>query len=675
MVSFVTDILRELAINIAMIFSGFIGTLYDTIISLGSARIFSSEFYVEFAKKLGTVLGIFMLFRLMFSLINYMLDPDKIKDQKIGAGKMVTRVIVVIVLLASYNNLFDYLYKFQEKIINSDLIVGLFYDQDNSVIQNGGKFALQYSAILSSIHNEMDDTGYSLGSATDFIAFYRDGYESAFRWSLRFIVMKKKTDIFNVPVLGNLAADFASAFEGIKGNEMSVYYYSFDAVPCLIFVIFLAYSLFVYAIKLGVRVAQLAFMQMIAPVPIIAYMDPKSDALKKWAKILVSSYIQVFIMMIVFYFIGFFSYKMIGEDVIIINNAAFGSEWLVRLLIMCGLLILANKFPDMLKQMFNLGDTGDYGLSLKKTLAPIDPLIRRTRAEASAIGGGVAGAVGAIRAGGKGGDVAHAIWKGSIDGRKSGHFLTSLAAGFTYGRDVGAEIGTIESRLGQTISEEEIKDSMRRKARGLPTAAEEKDYEKKSYASLNDYLSQMDSISKAGFVSTFYDDNSDEYGVRTITDLMAKARIESTLGGSTESYNKLLEYSNDESSEYHDLAKKALTKENIEKLTSTDSAIFQYAEKARAEINDIHSHNYDKIVVNGEVVNDFGYLDAKSYSRTKKNSRIAKNEIELDPNQIRNVEVDKIADKRLKRSTFTAFRSSMSGKGGHGAPPPPPPRH
>ena len=141
--SYVTDILRELAINIALLISGLIGTLYDVILSLGTSKLFTDDFYVNFATKIGLLLGIYMLFKLMFSLINYLIDPDKINDKKEGAGKVVVRVIVVIVLLATYNTLFRTMYDLQDKIMTSDFFPTLFFDQKEAVVRNGGKFALR----------------------------------------------------------------------------------------------------------------------------------------------------------------------------------------------------------------------------------------------------------------------------------------------------------------------------------------------------------------------------------------------------------------------------------------------------------------------------------------------------------------------------------------------------
>ncbi len=46
-----------------------------------------------------TLAGVFMLFRVTVSMINMLVDPDKINDRQTGPGKLVTRIITSIAML------------------------------------------------------------------------------------------------------------------------------------------------------------------------------------------------------------------------------------------------------------------------------------------------------------------------------------------------------------------------------------------------------------------------------------------------------------------------------------------------------------------------------------------------------------------------------------------------
>lgn len=500
--SYVTDILRELAINIALLISGLIGTLYDVILSLGTSKLFTDDFYVNFATKIGLLLGIYMLFKLMFSLINYLIDPDKINDKKEGAGKIVVRVIVVIVLLATYNTLFSTMYDLQDKIMTSDFFPTLFFDQKESVVRNGGKFALQYAPIMATIEKADDASPIIELPDTEGLAelYGNGGFGNwfAFHASIRLAVLQK----------ANIVADAFSAISKIFPflvpiastiSSFSGYAYHFNAIPCLLFAGFLCYSLFVYAIKIATRVAQLALLQLIAPVPIISYVDPKSDSLKKWAKMTLVSYADVFVRMAIFYFIAYFSYHILDTKIGVISNASFGSEWLVKLLIMCGVLIMANKFPDLLKKIFNLNDAGEFGLSVKNAMGILYNPFRKNNAM---IGGTISSGVGAFVGGGKGLEIATSMLRGGKEGLKSGKFFASIAGGYNGGLDNARARSVLEAQ--GPVDSAGVRQDYLALLRNKNTRYMNRRVESNYLKSVNDaYDAINDSVSKASVISEY----------------------------------------------------------------------------------------------------------------------------------------------------------------------------
>ena len=46
-----------------------------------------------------TLAGVFMLFRVTVSMINMLVDPDKVNDRQTGPGKLVVRIITSIAML------------------------------------------------------------------------------------------------------------------------------------------------------------------------------------------------------------------------------------------------------------------------------------------------------------------------------------------------------------------------------------------------------------------------------------------------------------------------------------------------------------------------------------------------------------------------------------------------
>ena len=54
---------------------------------LSTAQIFTDDFFSSFAKRIYAILGVFMLFYLVYALLNAIVDPDKLTNDK-GAGKI-----------------------------------------------------------------------------------------------------------------------------------------------------------------------------------------------------------------------------------------------------------------------------------------------------------------------------------------------------------------------------------------------------------------------------------------------------------------------------------------------------------------------------------------------------------------------------------------------------------
>ena len=66
----------------------------------------------------------------------------------------------------------------------------------------------------------------------------------------------------------------------------------------------IAYLLVLYCIDVGTRAVQLAFLQIIAPIPIIGYIAPKKDGIfQKWTKQCITTYLDLFIRTAIIYFI------------------------------------------------------------------------------------------------------------------------------------------------------------------------------------------------------------------------------------------------------------------------------------------------------------------------------------------------------------------------------------
>ena len=117
-----------------------------------------------------------------------------------------------------------------------------------------------------------------------------------------------------------------------------------------------------FCFDVAVRSIKLGFLQLIAPIPIMSYEDPKSGKdgmFKKWLKEVFKTWADLFIRLAALFFAVYIIKLLSNED--IFANVQEYKIW-VMLFILIGALIFAKKFPSLLGDL--LGIKLDGGLTL-----------------------------------------------------------------------------------------------------------------------------------------------------------------------------------------------------------------------------------------------------------------------------------------------------------------------
>ena len=113
--------------TIAATIYSIISYLYDVFILIAKAEILNSNIVQKIYRSVGLILGMFMIFKLTFSLIQALIDPDKLTDKKNGFTSIIMRCIISIVLLGITPSLFKEAFKLQ------NLLVGANNSNDNII--------------------------------------------------------------------------------------------------------------------------------------------------------------------------------------------------------------------------------------------------------------------------------------------------------------------------------------------------------------------------------------------------------------------------------------------------------------------------------------------------------------------------------------------------------------
>ena len=149
----------------------------------------------------------------------------------------------------------------------------------------------------------------------------------------------------------------ANAVVAYQNGEYYAFYYAY--IFSTIVGIFVAVIIISFTIDVAIRVFKLAILKLIAPVPIISYIDPKTQgAFQNWIKTLGLTYANVFIRLAIINFVIFFV-KEFSRNGTGIN---VGSEYgIVRifanLFVYLGLLMFAKEAPKFIFESIGVKKT------------------------------------------------------------------------------------------------------------------------------------------------------------------------------------------------------------------------------------------------------------------------------------------------------------------------------
>lgn len=347
--------LRKVAGSICSAIYSLISILFDVFYSLANIRILNAGTMIDgvwhdapitiIYKRITLLLGIIMVFYVTFQFVKYVLEPDTFADKEKGGEKLVFKLIIVVVLMGTVPTIFDKAYDIQRLILNSHLIDKVLIGHPDTDISSFGK---NMSASVFGLFYYLDDV-----TSKDFDC--KNGLTCQETINM---------NISNLATAGSMPMITSGLGVEVNDNKFAIH---FDTWFAMGVGLFLCYILVLYVIDIGVRVAQLTYLQIIAPIPIISYLSPKKDGMfQKWVKQCVVTFLDVFIRLFIIYFmllvISNINISSIGESI----NASVDETtktWVYIALIL-GLLLFAQKAPKLIQELFpNMGAAmGNFGL-------------------------------------------------------------------------------------------------------------------------------------------------------------------------------------------------------------------------------------------------------------------------------------------------------------------------
>ena len=144
------SLMRTFFYSIDKIIYNFIPTLYGYLIDIARTSVLSQADLASVSRRIYQLLTIFMVFKVIFSLIMYVVNPDDFSDKNKGLSKLGTNIIISLSILILTPYLFSYAFQLQTIILEDDslgtLIFGDIEDEgDNKSIFNSAGDVIAYN--------------------------------------------------------------------------------------------------------------------------------------------------------------------------------------------------------------------------------------------------------------------------------------------------------------------------------------------------------------------------------------------------------------------------------------------------------------------------------------------------------------------------------------------------
>lgn len=355
-----------------------LGIMYDMTIDVSNIIYFGSNDSAivnigDFTRKIYLLLGVFMVFKVSFSFISYMVNPDQFTDKGKGVQKIVQNIVIVLALLLAVPWIFDKLYDLQDAIISDKIIERLIFEERDSgsaVVGTSTNAFVMSEDICRFDKNhcpDPDNCVYQSQAATsgDYIAltlfkpFYQynpalvDGENTVI--PAGYCSPAQDLTIDNYLSADHLTDSTDSSLIPVFGDN-GLYYIDYRFfLSTLVGIVALLYMLSI-AFDIVVRCLQLGFLQMIAPIPIISYVDPdsgKHGMFKKWYQEVGKVWATLFIRLFVLYFAVFIISKITFISAKTPSLAEKSSAYMLwlNILFVLGALMFAKKFPSWIEEL------------------------------------------------------------------------------------------------------------------------------------------------------------------------------------------------------------------------------------------------------------------------------------------------------------------------------------
>lgn len=346
--NWLNDALRTLFGMFDLVVYTLISFVYQILFAIADSGIISSKYMADFYGRFQVILGVFMIFKLAISVLQYVVNPDLMVDKKQGFSNVITRIVTMLAMLmaiiplkdipdanavaGSYNAylkenglLFGTMYSIQSRVLNQGVIEKLILGDKQLITGNDDSTLGDTPGVSDDTNNSVDIEQSANKLAVGLLkVFIRPNIEDVTigEQDGNYVCCYNGNDGVGVgcrnvddehenwhDIYDNENLDPALLIEllnakcgGISDKRYALAYMPIIPTICGALILWVLIN---FCIEIAKRAIRLAILRLIAPIPIISYVDPKSSekgAFAAWTKELITAFLQLFLALAIIFF-------------------------------------------------------------------------------------------------------------------------------------------------------------------------------------------------------------------------------------------------------------------------------------------------------------------------------------------------------------------------------------
>ena len=335
MLNIVEDLARSFGLLLDSLFYPLIVNLYNLFFNIVKITIANPDTIQKFAQRIYVLIAVFMIFKITVSMISWFASPDSVSDSNKGSSNLVKRIIISLLLLGSVNYIFNFAFRVQYIILNENLI-------GNIIMGNSTQANFQDTVMK----------GGDMVATSVFQGFFFPENTT-----------QDEEEMYHKRAEQNNWSLFSSyAMSVVNKRNGEDYAFHYQAYVSTIAGLVVAWILLIFCIDMAVRCVTLGFLQIIAPVPILSYIDQKKGekVFNNWLQTCISTYLEVFVKLIAIFFGIFLIGELLAHDLLQYNSEGNAipydslSGYFPRMFIIVGILIFVGKLPQLVADMLGV---------------------------------------------------------------------------------------------------------------------------------------------------------------------------------------------------------------------------------------------------------------------------------------------------------------------------------